>query len=321
MAEATRTPYDVVVADYFLLGALAAGERLGLPTAALVHTVNWPVDGRLPPGTGLTPARNGIERVRDAALSSAYRFIRNRDGLPWLNDARTRLGLKPLRSVGEQYEATTRALMLCSPAFDLPSRRPPGDLRHVGTPFEHETTTHWDSPWPTDDPRPLVLVSLSTLPQGQGALMHRILAALDGTFVRALVTLGPSLDPGEFSTPSNVHVATFVPHAAVLPHVAVVVTQCGLSTVTKALLHAVPLVCLPLIADQPDNAARVAALGAGIRLRPDAAPRDIAEAISRVIAEPSFAEAARRMSLQLRDEDGCEAAATELESLAASSLP
>ena len=97
---------------------------------------------------------------------------------------------------------------------------------------------------------PLILVSLSTLNQGQAGVMQRILDALDGMPVRALVTIGPSLDAAAFRAPPNAVVETFVPHSAVLPDVAAMVTQCGLGSLTKALIHGVPLVCLPLVGDQ-----------------------------------------------------------------------
>jgi len=52
----------------------------------------------------------------------------------------------------------------------------------------------------------------------------------------------------------------------VLPQADVLVTQCGIGTLTKGLIHGVPLVCAPLRADQPDNAARVVARDAGIKI-------------------------------------------------------
>ena len=51
-AELARRRPQVLVCDFFLLGALAAGEGAGVPTAALVHnsSVNWPLPGLpLPP--------------------------------------------------------------------------------------------------------------------------------------------------------------------------------------------------------------------------------------------------------------------------------
>ena len=45
--------------------------------------------------------------------------------------------------------------------------------------------------------------------------------------------------------------------------------------------YGVPLVCVPLLSDQPDNAARVVARGAGIYVLPNASPEQIGAAIQR----------------------------------------
>jgi UDP:flavonoid glycosyltransferase YjiC (YdhE family) len=60
----------------------------------------------------------------------------------------------------------------------------------------------------------------------------------------------------------------------------------------------VPLVCLPnTTSDQPALAAQVASLGAGIALDGDTAPPEaIADAVMRILADCSFATAARHLA-------------------------
>ncbi|MDB5376705.1 MAG: glycosyltransferase [Rubritepida sp.] len=215
-----------------------------------------------------------------------------------------------------------RLLVLAASAVDFPARRDaPANLRHVGSPLEDVTVPPWMLPWPPGDSRPLVVVGLSTLAQGQENLMRRCIEAV-GTLneVRALVTLGPSLDAARFGTPpANVRLERFAPHSTVLPLAAAMVTQCGLGTVAKALAHGVPLVCVPLLGDQPENAARVAARGAGLRLPPDATTGRIAEAIRRVLTEPGFrANAARLSSIMMAGGSAAERCADQVESVLAS---
>ncbi|HEV2758499.1 MAG TPA: nucleotide disphospho-sugar-binding domain-containing protein [Acidimicrobiales bacterium] len=64
-----------------------------------------------------------------------------------------------------------------------------------------------------------------------------------------------------------------------------------------ALASGVPLVVLPLFADQPYNAARVAAVGAGITLEGGrAAISQLYGALRRVLTEASFRDNARRIA-------------------------
>jgi UDP:flavonoid glycosyltransferase YjiC (YdhE family) len=157
---------------------------------------------------------------------------------------------------------------------------------------------------------------------GSGPLMRRILAAVAALEeTRTLVTLGPALDPADFALPPNVRVERFVPHSAVLPQAAVMVTQGGLGTVAKAMTYGVSLLCIPLLGDQPDNAARVVALGAGIRLQGDVESKEILAAIRRLLTEPGFREAASKLATTLRqEEDAAQRAVCEIEAVFSSKL-
>jgi len=315
--ELRASQADVLVADFFLLGAIAAGEAARVPTAVLVHNAFPPHAPDQPPkyfGFALpsTPAQQARQRFWRWARETAY--VRN--GLEPLNHARSTLGLPPLRSPFQQYDAAARVLVLGSAAFDFPSRRLPPNVRYVGTPIDDSHAPEWISPWAADDNRPVVLVSLSTLNQGQAPALQRVLDALEGMSVRALVTVGPSLDVAAFRAPPNTVLETFVQHSAVLPHVAAMVTQCGLGGLTKALLHGVPLVCIPITGDQPDNAARIERHGAGVRLHPGATPTQIRSAINHVLTEPRFRQAAQSLATRLAGEPAERVAALELEFLA-----
>jgi UDP:flavonoid glycosyltransferase YjiC (YdhE family) len=137
--------------------------------------------------------------------------------------------------------------------------------------------------------------------------------------VRALVTLGPSLTVDGFATADNVALESFVPHSAVLPHAAAIVSQCGLGTLSKALRHGVPILCVPLLADQPENAARIVARGAGLLLDADASVTEIRTALRRLLDEPSFREAARRLGQPMVNDRAEARAADELEAIVESS--
>jgi UDP:flavonoid glycosyltransferase YjiC (YdhE family) len=67
-------------------------------------------------------------------------------------------------------------------------------------------------------------------------------------------------------------------------------------------MYGVPLVCVPILADQPDNAARVAARGAGIHIASDASPDQIAATIERVLTNQSFRAAAQQLGAAMARE-------------------
>jgi UDP:flavonoid glycosyltransferase YjiC (YdhE family) len=55
------------------------------------------------------------------------------------------------------------------------------------------------------------------------------------------------------------------------------------------------MLVMPMGRDQGDNAARVVAHGAGLRLKTKASPRAIARDVTRLLDEPSFRDNARRV--------------------------
>jgi hypothetical protein len=183
--ELQRAPADVLVADFVLVGALVAAEAVGVPAAVLFHSLSpRPIPGRPPYGPGWMPAVGLAGRLRDATGTFVVNRLYARAALPPLNQARTRLGLPPLRWYFAQYDRAARVVALMSPHFDFPAQGMPPNVRLVGTPLDEPALTPWDPPWSLAERQPRILVSLSTLNQGQAPLMERILVALGGSRCR-----------------------------------------------------------------------------------------------------------------------------------------
>src|SRR5207342_1748482 len=64
---------------------------------------------------------------------------------------------------------------------------PPEGVVHVGPIFEEVAGLKWESPWPPDDRRPLIVVSMGTTYMQHEDLLGRIALALDELEVRALL--------------------------------------------------------------------------------------------------------------------------------------
>jgi hypothetical protein len=149
---------------------------------------------------------------------------------------------------------------------------------------------------------PLVYVTFgtvtSTMEEARG--IYRVaLDALAGAPVRALLTTGPGLEREALGpVPDNVHVEAWVPQGEALARARAVICHGGSGTVIGALAAARPLVVVPLFADQPENAARVASLGAGIAL-PAPAPGALRDAIARVIHDPDLQAGAARLGAEI----------------------
>ncbi|CAA9410549.1 MAG: hypothetical protein AVDCRST_MAG75-2720 [uncultured Propionibacteriaceae bacterium] len=76
----------------------------------------------------------------------------------------------------------------------------------------------------------------------------------------------------------------------------VVITHAGHGSVLKSLAAGVPLVCVPMGRDQKDNTVTRAAARGRRTAQSGGPPPQITAGLSRVIEQPSYAEAARRFA-------------------------
>ncbi|HEY7621158.1 MAG TPA: glycosyltransferase [Solirubrobacteraceae bacterium] len=159
--------------------------------------------------------------------------------------------------------------------------------------------------WATGDEPPLVYVtfgSMTPLSDRYPGVYRETIDALAGLPIRVLVTVGRDADPARLEpVPANVHLGRWVPQNEVMPHAAAMICHGGSGTVTMGLAAGIPMVVVPLFADQPWNAERVAALGAGIAVQGgmDSAAA-VGEAVRRVLREPSYREAAEGVAAEMR---------------------
>ncbi|MGN6742642.1 MAG: glycosyltransferase [Amnibacterium sp.] len=218
-------------------------------------------------------------------------------------------GVDPLRTLG----SAARVLVASSDRLGRNAPLPP-NAAVVGPVLE-------ERPAPAVHPqRPVVLAALSTVAfPGQREALQRLLDAVATLPVDAHAGTGRSVDPAGLRVGANTRLTPLVDHRALLPEASVVVSHGGHATTVRALAHGVPMLFLPMhpMMDQPRIARAVAAAGAGLVL-PRTASRDrIRAALARLLEEPSFGAAARRLSADLVAAEGRRRAADEVERVAA----
>jgi UDP:flavonoid glycosyltransferase YjiC (YdhE family) len=149
--------------------------------------------------------------------------------------------------------------------------------------------------------RRTVLVTLGTVYNANVEVLARAVAALAPLEADIVVTVGPDGDPRSLGAqPAHVLVERYVPYALLLPRCSLVVSQGGAGTLLGGLSQGLPQLLLPQGADQFINAEAARASGAAIALSPDEAGAEaIAGAAGRLLDEPSFAAAARRMAAEI----------------------
>jgi hypothetical protein len=193
-------------------------------------------------------------------------------------------------------------LSLLPPSYEDPAAPGPASMRRFRDAGATTATTPDPLPdWWKGAPDPLVYVSFGSVASTLGLFpdfYNGVVGALADLPIRVLLTIGDEADPGALAPlPDNVHVERWWPQAAVMPAAAAVIGHGGLGTTLLTLAAGVPMVVMPLFADQPFNARRVAAVGAGLALEGGpAAISNLGAALQRVLDEGSYRAGARRIA-------------------------
>jgi UDP:flavonoid glycosyltransferase YjiC (YdhE family) len=115
--------------------------------------------------------------------------------------------------------------------------------------------------------------------------------------LQAAVALGNYLKPADFNCPENAVLTDDAPQVALLKRAALMVGHGGGGGIRESIFFGVPMLLAPMGFDAPGNAARAVFHGAALRVdfRKTSAP-ELASAIDKLLNDPSYAVAARRMS-------------------------
>jgi MGT family glycosyltransferase len=174
--------------------------------------------------------------------------------------------------------------------------------------FPHELSDFLDS-----GPPPIVFTLGSSAVWVGREFFRESIEAAKQLGQRAVLLIGDERNhPG--ALPDNMIAVNYVPYEALMPRASVVVHHGGVGTTSQGLLAGVPTLIVPFAFDQSDNADHAARLGVSrtVYRNKYRAPR-VAVELNRLLSESSYAQRAREVSAQLKQENGPARAADVIE--------
>ncbi len=283
---------DVIVCDEVDFGSMVAAERLMLPHAAV-----------------LVIAAGSL--VRPEVMSEPLQELRAAHGLspdPELKMLSRNLVLAP-------FPPSYR-----DPRFPLPATA--YSIRPLTLDLSpNDTVPSWFANLPDG---PIVYFTLGTeFNLESGDLFSRVLAGLSKLPIYLVVTVGRQVDPAEFGPqPDNIRIERYIPQALLLPRCSLSLSHGGSGSVMGALAHGVPMVLIPMGADQPLNGERCAALGVARVLDPIAAtPQEIRGEVETVLKDSRYRLHTERLRDEIASLPGPDYAVDLLERLALEKSP
>ena len=283
---------DLVVRDEADFGSAIAAERLGLPYATVL-------------------------------VIAAGSLVRHWLVVEPLNDLRVEYGLPP----DPDLEMLSRYLVISpfpdrfrDPAFPLPPTAV--TLRPLGLePGAEDRLPSWAEDL---SDKPTVYFSLGTeFNTERKDIFAPVIAGLRDLPINLIVTVGRDVDPADFGEqPANVRIERYIPQALLMPHCDLVVTHGGSGTIMGSLSNGLPMVVIPLGADQPMNAERCAELGVGrVVIDTDVTPDSIRAAAEAVLTDSTYRSRAEQFRDEIAALPGPEYAVQLLERLAQEKQP
>lgn len=144
-------------------------------------------------------------------------------------------------------------------------------------------------------------LTLGSVYNGNTDVLRVAIEALATVEANLVVTVGADGDPSRHGPqPAHIRIERYVPHERLLPHCDLVVSHAGAGTLFGGLAHGLPQLLLPQGADQFLNAAAAAASGAALALTgDDVTAASIRGAVRRLLDDPRFGQAARRVRAEI----------------------
>lgn len=298
-----------VIADQTEPAGGLVARHVGLPLISVANALLIDREPAVPPafvGWGYDPSRRGVQRnlggyrVADWMMKPLLEVIGRRarawdlPGIETLEDC-----LSPTLEISQSVAG-----------FDFPRTALPPVLHHCGPLRLPETR-----PWQALPGRPNVFCSLGTLQGARAGVFEAVAAACDRLGLALTIAHGGKLDAETAAgLPGRPLVESFVPQRAVLATSAAAVSHGGLNTVLDALAAGVPLVVVPLAFEQGAIAARIERSGAGIVIpHRRLTVTSVAEALQRVLSEPSYRRRAEALQAEIAAAGGVERAADLIE--------
>lgn len=323
---------DLLVSHTLAFALPLVAEKLQLPWVSIALQPVFLLSTYDPPVVPAATRPFRLNRLSPWKFMLLLHLSRRRTR-PWMkpvDELRKRLGLPPAlgHPLFEGKFSPYGSLAWFSPLMASPQPDWPALTRITGFPFYNgqEAGSGFDSRLAEflekgEPPVVFTLGSLGLLDDGgldvDDFFAQSILAARRLGCRAVLLTGAQTSGRVRIPLPDTMMASNYAPYSAVFPHAAVVVHHGGIGTTAQTLRAGHPMLVVPFVSDQLDNAVRARELGIArvVDKRSYTAKRAQAE-LTRLLSESSYSSRAADLGQKIRNEDGVGAACDALEALA-----
>ncbi len=309
-----QTGVDALLINEIALTGPTVAQMLGLPyfiiSTSVPHNFGWNCFSRFSGYRFSTSWLSGVQRaLLEVSALRIHGPIRRA-----LDQYRSELGLGPVREAAQLFPALAQITQLPK-CLDFPGTKTPSNFYYTGPFVNRAVRPYVDFPWDRLDGRPIIYASLGTTRNVQPAVFRFIAEACQDLDLQLVISLGGRLDPDiQVDLPGDPLVVRYAPQLDLLKLATIVITHGGPNTVFETLMEGKPMVAIPIAHDQPAVSARLAQLRLAevLPVMRISAER-IRTAVTKVLNDPSYRDAAVKMQTKLQSLRGLDRAVEVIE--------
>ena len=310
----TQAGIDALIIDEIALSGPTLAQMLHLPyflvSTSVPHNFGWTAPYWL---SGFNYPTTYFSWLQNALLEVSV--LRMRGPVRWkLDDYRRQAGLGPIREIQRVLPELAHIAQLPR-CLDFPRSMLPSNFYYTGPFVDEAARLPVEFPWNRLDSRPLIYASLGTRKNNQPDVFHLISEACQELDLQLVISLGGRCVPETLDDlPGHPLVVRDAPQLVLLKRADVVITHGGLNTVLETLMEGKPMIAIPIAYDQPAVAARLAWLKvAEVLPVKRLSTKQLRLALSKLLNNPSYRDAAREVQGKIQSARGLERAAEVIE--------
>jgi len=227
-----------------------------------------------------------------------------------LDADRRKLGLGPVRTIPKDFPCLAHITQLPQ-CLDFEHVAQSAGIYYSGPWISTTARAQVEFPWDRIDGRPLIYATLGTTRNVQPSVFRMIAQACADLNLQLVIALGNRMDPELLAgLPGEPLVVRFAPQLELIKLARVVVSHSGPNTSFEALMEGKPMIVIPLAYDQPAIAARLEHFGiAEVLTFKRLSAYKLRAALTKVLKDSTYGQAAQKMRDKLRTVDGARRAA------------